>query len=301
MIATYGTDLMRTSVLDVGNAGFAWLRSPGPAMATPLATPPASARASISRLPRDAVWLALPERVHDGVRYDVPGPVSLAGALLRGDDPARAEAGLLLGNVGRTLRRVHELSVPADVPARPPRGVARLGERLSARNEVGRTERLRALVDEVLGADLLRRVSTWCEELMRAEHAQVLLHGGPGLGTLVPDCADPGHGALLIGEDLTSGPWTFDLGWLLGEILELGVALSAARPGTPPPGDLARALFEGYGRSPVSPVGRTAAVRILTHAYDFAAFAGWHEESLRRSLTLVADLADSDGAAALNW
>ncbi|WP_433175452.1 hypothetical protein [Actinoallomurus sp. CA-150999] len=270
-------------------------------MTMPLAMPPAPIGALISRLPRDAVWLALPERVDRGVRYEVPGPVSLAGVLLSGDDPARTEAALLLANVGRTLRRVHELSVPADVPARLPSGAARLTERLSARSDVGRTGRLRTLVDEVLGADRLRLVSTWCEGLMRTESTQVLLHGGPGLGTLIPDSANPGHGALLIGADPTPGPWTLDLGWLLGEILELGGALSATRPGTPPPGDLARALFDGYGRSPVSPVGRTAAVRILTHAYDFAAFAGWHEESVRRSLTLVADLADSDGAAALNW
>ncbi|MCO5971639.1 phosphotransferase [Actinoallomurus soli] len=301
VIAAYGTDLMRTCVLDLGDAGFAWIRSPGPAMATPLPAPPASVRDLISRLPRDAVRPALPERVQDGVRYDAPGPVSLAGALLTGDDPARTGAAPLLRSVGRTLRRVHESPVPADVAARPPRGPARLAERLSAKDEVGRTARLRTLIDEVLGADRLCRVSTWCEGLMRTEGAPVLLHGGPSLGALVPDRSDPGRGALFTGEDVTPGPWTFDLGWLLGEILELGVGLRAVRPGTPPPGDLARALFAGYGRSPVPSVGRAAAVRILTHAYDFAAFAGWHEESLRRSLTLVADLIDSDGAAALTW
>jgi hypothetical protein len=59
------------------------------------------------------------------------------------------------------------------------------------------------------------------------------------------------------------------------------------------------ALSEGYGPpdDPVA-VGRSAVLRVFTHAHDFAAYMGWHPELLEY-LARIAEMVDDDGACAL--
>ncbi|WP_449065831.1 hypothetical protein [Planomonospora algeriensis] len=129
--------------------------------------------------------------------------------------------------------------------------------------------------------------------------ARALLHGGPGLGILLP-LAPGAHGALLTGENLAAGPPESDVGWIIGELVELreSVRRFGARR------DLDFDLFigrvlDGYGAAlDLAAVGRTTALRFLTHLHDFAAYLKWNDV-LVEYLGLVADVIDTAGAGRL--
>ena len=63
-------------------------------------------------------------------------------------------------------------------------------------------------------------VADWHAELLTSAESSALVHGAPGLASIVP-ARQADHGAVLIGEDLACGSPLFDLGWILGEIVEL--------------------------------------------------------------------------------
>ncbi|WP_349345454.1 hypothetical protein [Streptomyces rapamycinicus] len=110
-------------------------------------------------------------------------------------------------------------------------------------------------------------------------------------------------GALLIGEELARGPAEYDVGWLLGELAELRL-LALARTGDDQSvsacEEAARHLLRGYGGDHLDPVplGRVAALRVLTHAHDYAAYVAWTAE-LSDYLDVIAALLDAEGAPAV--
>lgn len=127
------------------------------------------------------------------------------------------------------------------------------------------------------------------------------MHGAPSTASLVPARHHSGMGHLLIGEDLAVGPAEFDVGWPVGELVELreraarrGDASAAERHGA-----LIDAFLSGYPRRVAgAAVGRVAALRFLTHLHDFAAYVGWHD-TLPADLTTVADVIDAAWLGAL--
>ncbi|MCZ0973047.1 hypothetical protein O1L55_19955 [Streptomyces albulus] len=93
-------------------------------------------------------------------------------------------------------------------------------------------------------------------------------HGAAGLGALVID-RDSGGIDLLIGEDVCMTPWYVDLGWVVGELVELQWQVGGDKGAWQ---SLTDALFEGYGRDLGQRWKEIAALRILLHVHDIAAY-----------------------------
>ncbi|MFB6844877.1 hypothetical protein ACFCXS_08460 [Streptomyces sp. NPDC056373] len=282
-VREYGTRYLRITVRYHGDAGFSWLRAPGPAHTVPQRLPPAAVEAALRRVdeavasaaagagtgaapgtagaPRGA-RLALGEPAGGrcarggaaapdaGVLYRVPGAVSVARLLPSGDDTAFRLSLDALADLGRTLRMLHQQ--PWDLPERPPHpGVRRLTTWLCGEEDAPGTSRLRTLARTRLGPSLWARLTDWSGAADEPPGGgAVLLHGAPSTGWLVPSTTG-GHTALLTGEEVTGGDPALDLGWALGELHELRAA--AARglgsAGKGPPVDYpaaAHALLGGY-------------------------------------------------------
>jgi hypothetical protein len=234
----------------------------------------------------------------DGRSYRVRGPESVARRLLHhgpDDDLAR-----ILHGAGRLLRALHGTPVPRELAERPdtrPRGLVRFREWLAGRSPVPRAAHAESLLRPRLGEVRMAALHALCERI--AEDPQpVLCHGAPALGSLVP-AEGTAEGAaeadLLIGEDLCLAPWYFDLGWLLGELVELKWYRGDGHPAWP---RLLDALLQGYGRDLGDSWPRMAALRILLHLHDYTAYVGWDEKTFEKYTGFVMfllDLAADDG------
>ncbi|CAM5645779.1 Aminoglycoside phosphotransferase family protein OS=Streptomyces alboniger OX=132473 GN=CP975_34875 PE=4 SV=1 [Streptomyces alboniger] len=325
-VREYGTRYLRITVRHHGEAGFSWLRAPGPAHTRPQRLPPAAVRAALARVDtavgaaaedRRGAGLALGEwaagpapdaAARPGVLYRVPGAFSVARLLPSGDATAFRLSVSALAEAGRTLRRLHQ--EPWEFPERPPHpGLRRLRAWILGEPTGAGATRLHALARARLGPSLWARLTDWSEAANEpsGQGGAVLLHGAPSTGWLVPSPAG-GHAALLTGEEVTGGDPALDLGWILGELHELRAA--AARglgaSGQGPPVDhpaAARALLSGYaeGASGLPPgTARAATLRLAVHMRDFASFVDWHED-LRHYCDLLAETLAEDGAPALRW
>ncbi|MFJ7078669.1 hypothetical protein [Streptomyces sp. NPDC098781] len=328
-VREYGTRYLRITVRHHGEAGFSWLRSPGPAHTRAQRLPPATVAAALRRVDTAAVGtrLALGERAahagpegakhpdgtaragsRPGVVYRVPGAFSVARLLPCGDETAyRLSVGALSG-LGRTLRRLHQ--EPWDLPERPPHfGVRRLSAWLCGEEDADGASRLRTLARARLGPSLWTRLTDWSEAAdAPLAGGAVLLHGAPSTGWLVPSPAG-GPAALLTGEEVTGGDPALDLGWILGELHELRAAAAhgLGSAGQGPPVDYpaaANALLTGYTGDGAATVprgtARAATLRLAVHMRDFASFVGWHED-LRRYCDLLAEALDEEGTPCLRW
>ncbi|MES5818204.1 hypothetical protein [Streptomyces sp. RG80] len=315
LLMAYGTAFHGTRIHRRG-ASYEWVRHPGPLRREPFTPVTPEVRAAVEALRTGAARLTLGTPDGPARRYPVSGLNPLGTLLLTGpDDETRVAMDRLLHATGRALHTLHTGVPDTDGAARGPAGVGRLAVWLRGGQGPQHAPRLFETVRERLGAERCERVLAWCAETGPDHPDAVFLHGGVSLGALIPDPApDPDTGpptgaarlgvtgTLLIGEDLARGPAEYDVGWLLGELAEFRLLPQ----GSPAP-DAADRLLEsgrrfltGYGPSRLSltAVGRVATLRILTHAHDFAAYVGWHDQ-LPVYADLVADLLDSDGAAAL--
>lgn len=330
-VREYGTRYLRITVRYHGDAGFSWLRTPGPAHTRPQRLPPVAVGAALRRVDtavgdteegRRGARLALgewadgpaPDRAaRPGVRYRVPGAVSVARLLPSGDDTAFRLSVSALADAGRTLRRLHR--EPWEFPERPPHpGIRRLRAWILGEETGPDATRLRAHARTRLGPSRWARLTDWSEAANEPSGGgdAVLLHGAPSTGWLVPSPAG-GHAALLTGEEVTGGDPALDLGWILGELHELrsAAARGLGAAGQGPPVDYpaaARALLAGYtdgagaAGAPALPPGtaRAATLRLAVHMRDFASFVGWHED-LHHYCDLLAETLTEDGAPALQW
>ncbi|MEU1291969.1 hypothetical protein ABZ439_05955 [Streptomyces sp. NPDC005840] len=308
VVRTLGTARVRTTVLTrSGGAEGArgehlWVRRPGPAHEGDLPRPDAATTAMLRASARTGpVRLALPDdRIdgHDGadeVRYSVPGAFSAARLLHVPGEEAHASVREALRGVGVTLRRLHEVPAPPG-PDTPPPGPARLLRWLRGGDGAGSAARLHRAAVTRLGARRLELLAAWAGSAATGPGPRVLLHGGPALGSLVlPWGGDPGPPALLTGEELAWGAADFDIAWLLAELTELALARDRGIGGVPAADipALSGAVTDGYGGTPSQPLlRRVTALRVLTHAHDFASYVGWHEE-LTVYLDLVATATES--------
>ncbi|GAA2794046.1 hypothetical protein GCM10010452_22900 [Crossiella cryophila] len=282
----FGTGFQRTRVHPDGDSAFRWLRTAGPQRPEPLTPVPAQVAAL---LPTDTpAEFATPEFIHSGHSYRASGRSSAADWLFREHPNVPALIGSALHAVGRSLRVLHDS--PGAVSATAP-GPARLLRWLDGDSE------LRTRAAAVWGTQRLDTVRYWCSWAARPG---TLIHGGVSLASIVPPLT-AGRVGLFSGPELATGPAELDLGWLLGELLELreqerlgvlaGVPHDCRR--------LAEAFLRGYGPDfDAAATCRAAVLRFLTHLHDHAVYVGVNDQ-LPRYLTLAADLIDEEGKRAL--
>ncbi|MFF4356309.1 hypothetical protein [Streptomyces sp. NPDC001604] len=308
LVDSFATGYQRTTVHRLTDGSFRWVRSAGADRPVPLVGPGPQARRRLASLRSGTVRVGLPEEAPGALQYTVHGADSAAKLLWAELTPAhRDRLSVALHDTGRLLRTLHDVpdrgTPPGELSGRSgPPGPARLAAWMDTGRGPRAARELHGVLRASFGPRRWETVRSWCAASAEPGPADVLLHGAPSTGSLI--VGDPGLPAadsvLLTGEELAPGSPAFDLGWLLGEFLEL--RMTADRKGTSRPllTELPTALLDGYGTpDDLLAVGRAAVLRIVTHAHDFAAYLGWHPE-----LGLYADVlpgyVDGDGAAALD-
>ncbi|MFC9635106.1 hypothetical protein ACFTY8_39130 [Streptomyces mirabilis] len=74
-------------------------------------------------------------------------------------------------------------------------------------------------------------------------------------------------------------PWPTDLGWLVGELIEL----SWTYGGDPHDWQaFLTSLYSGHGNDLGAQWNRAAALRIALHLHDFSAYVAWQPHEVRR-------------------
>ncbi|MEV4332258.1 hypothetical protein AB0K02_17270 [Streptomyces sp. NPDC049597] len=290
----FGTGLLRTRVTGgTEGGGYTWVRRPGPQAPAPFAAPVPDLDALIAAEGggRHVLW-ASGAVTGDGAGrvYRVRGPESAAGRLLyHGPDDGLVD---VLRDLGRLLRALHDTPVPpvaADALRAAPRGLVRFTDWLAGRSPEPRAAYAESLLRPRLGEVRMAALHELCERIA-ADGDRVLCHGAPALGSLVPaQGTSRGDADMLIGEDVCLAPWYLDLGWTLGELVELKWYRGDSGPAWP---RLLNALFEGYGRDLGDTWPRLAALRVLLHLHDYTAYVGWDEENFEKYTGFVMFLLD---------
>ncbi|WP_214102569.1 hypothetical protein [Acrocarpospora catenulata] len=302
-VKSFGTAFVLTTIVRRRDGDYQWTRRPGLHRGSAMGAPDPGAAALIQATRQGRVPLRLPERVdEEGVTYRTNQDHTLAGLLLgtgagAGEPVTEVErivADTLL-ETGASLARLHALPLPqTGLPS--PEGPRRLLAWLRSGQGPGGAPELHPRAAEILGGDRMAAVAAWCAP---AAGPGALLHGAPSMGILLPML--PGRdGCLLTGENLSAGPPESDLGWLIGELVEFRE--TNRRFGALRDVDydlLIGRVLDGYAAAvDHAAVGRAAAVRFLSHVYDFAAFVRW-KDVLVDYLKLVADVIDAAGEGRL--
>lgn len=289
VVAAYGTGYLRTTITREDDGSHRWTRRPGPDRDGEIRAPHPALRSAVASIPEGRVALTLPEPSGDGgVTYRTRRFRSVAFLFLApppdGTDP-RPLIEDTLTEAARTLARLHAVPVPGVELPDVPTGVRRLLGWLRGGTGPRGAAELHRRAGRVLGRERLDLVESWCAE---SGDRRVLLHGAPGHGVLLPG------GELLIGEDLAAGPPEFDLGWLVGELVEFGHAGPPDAPyGRADHDSFIETLLDAYPAPlDLAAVGRVALLRFLTHTRDYASFMGWHD-MLDGYLTVLADVIDA--------
>lgn len=263
-VREYGTRLLRTRISTTDD-GHLWQRTPGQAAPEPFA--PAVDLPSLSST---GVQVVVGRPDGESRRYRVPGAHAVAGLLL--ENHRQTDFVPHLRGLGRTLRTLHDLEdVPGTEHLTVPRAVRRLTAWIDGDAPVLGAQVSRSRLRSLLGPERWERVDGW----LAAATAQdtVLSHGAASLGSLTIDTVD-GVPALLTGEDLGLAPRGYDVGWVLGELVELAWQMAW------PPAVQQRlfsAVVEGYGSQIDASVRRWMVLRILLHMHDFSAYTdGWN-------------------------
>lgn len=299
LVDRFATGFQRTSIFRLTEGGFRWERSPGDDRVSPQRIPSPELRDALLDLHTTKLSFGLPEPVDGGLGYVTPGATSVAKLLqVVAFGEIRDHLLSAVRDTGRLLRRLHTTVAPELAPPDDSAALARLrfwlehGDGPRAAGPLARRLRQR------LGDDRWAAVTGWCDSFTADSADDVVLHGAPSTGSLVPSPA-PGEAVLLAGEDVMRGQPEFDLGWLLGELLELRLPAASRQGDRPELVELGAVLLAGYGGEfDRDAVGRAAVLRILTHMHDFAAYVGWHPELLVYVDAMPGHI-DSRGRAAL--
>ena len=311
----FATGLLRTRIDGTREHGFVWRRSNGPLSPAPFVTVTTTgtttgtvtgAQLRDLKAPGTVRWAwGVPDGPGGDARvYRARGPESVAGRLLR-EGPYEGLPGTLRG-LGGALRQLHERPAPTAAPlSGRPRGLDRFDLWLGGRSPSPRAAYAESFLRPRIGDEGLGRLRALSASLDGRDGGRevVLSHGAPSLGSLIPavladgdssadssgDGADgPGDGTgdgtgaadMLVGEDLCLAPWQFDVGWTLGELVELnwfrGTDDSAAWSA------VLDAFFEGYGRTLGDAWRDHAAFRVLLHLHDYTAYVDWNERTVER-------------------
>ncbi|WP_320776121.1 hypothetical protein [Streptomyces sp. CRN 30] len=286
-VRAFGTDAVRTEVFATDGGRVRWRRTfaAGSAVLRAVGAVPASVH-----LPHAAVQFVLPRWEGRTAEYPVRGT-----RLLLDSPEGRAT---VFRDLGRGLRSLHALPCDPALP-RGPLGPARLAEWLRSGHGPGLSGLYRGQLRSALGKRRLSRLSQWCAALSEVNEDSVVLHGSVGMGTTV--LAADHRPQLLTGEGLCLGDRWFDLGWLLGELMEVRLVLAGqGRPEVAADlGVSAWELVAGYGIPPDHRVGRVSALRMLSHGLDISSFAAHLVPQLRSHTRLLADVVDAEGTQVL--
>lgn len=257
----FGTRLLQTEVHGRGPST-KWHRRPGPEAPAPFTSDGAIDRELAASL-GDQVRLLVGTPAHSGRSYDLPGNQSVASLMLEASFTDRLPP--VLYHLGKLLAEVHTTSWEHALPDDPPRGARRLRDWLRGTPCTLRAQTAACLVREHLGDEWWLTLQDWAAE---PSNDPVLLHGAPGLGSLVL-AEDDDHAVLLIGEDVSSGPATYDVGWVLGELAELAWQLRW-------PESIKRSALDsflaGYGTIDLESATRWMILRVLLHMHDYSAY-----------------------------
>ncbi|MGX1975447.1 flavoprotein [Streptomyces kronopolitis] len=264
--AEFGTGLLKTSVHNLPTGGSCWRRQPGPLAPTPFQAAGSEAYRLLQGVGALGDARLVTGTVDGPARlYDVCGDVSAAHLLLH-QGPA-TELAKPLHDLGRLLRAVHDLEPPTGSWTGTSRGLARLGEWLAGRAGGPRAACAQGQVRRSLGEARWAQVFAWYSQTV-TDADTTLAHGSAGLGALVVD-RDSGGVDLLTGEDVCVMPWYVDLGWVVGELVELQWQVGGDKAAWQ---SLTDALFEGYGRDLGQRWKEIAVLRILLHVHDIATY-----------------------------
>ncbi|WP_222192514.1 hypothetical protein [Modestobacter italicus] len=292
MVRSTETGHLRTTTRRADSApGFVLHRAAGPLRQHELQLP-AELAARVAGLPVDGLVWSPGRPAGDGLEHAVPGEASVATLVLAGMPlPAVAR---MVAPVGAALAAVHAL--PATSGAAPS-GLRRLEAWLHTGQGPGDAARLHALLADVPG--LTARLRDWVDDL-RTAPARLAL-GAPGMNTLYPDPAGD-RTAVLVTDELADAAPEWDLGWLLGELLEL--ANDPHRTAAPVPLEghpVAEVVLAGHrGADRQGPgaaldrgrLSRAAVLRWVVHLHDYVAYVDWAEDlpaRLQRVGLLAAD------------
>ena len=277
-VAEFGTGLVRTTVVSRPDGTFEWRRSPGPLAPAPFPPVDEEVYGFLAALsPAGGARLALGAAEGSDRVYQVSGQESVAHRLLQDGADAALQAPLY--GLGRLLRALHASDPPASLRDRAAGRLAHLGDWLSGRTPSPRAARAFGHLRSSLGAASWEVVRAWYEQVVRDEDV-VLAHGAPGLGKVIIG-AGGATADVLTGEDVCLAPWYFDLGWVVGELVELRWFLGG-QGGQEAWQGLLEALFSGYGRDLGPTWNRMATLRIIIHLHDFASYVGFPPEEFDR-------------------
>lgn len=268
-----------------GDEHFLWCRRPGPDGPDRLAV----LHAADTHDPVTGVALVAPSVDGDTLVYRVGGPSSAAAWL------ARPEPGFLdtaLDAVHRAAGAVRAVthSTEQGAPAVPPAPLQRLRAHLEGRPCTAEVHRWRTTLDAALGTDGAGAITEMLGAHLGGETAPA--HGGLSIGgiipstTALPDC-------VLSGEDWGHAAPGHDVGWLIGELLELADS-AAHRDDTALAGTLTSTIQTlAVGHEDPTGLVRGATLRVALHAEDYCHFVGWDDTLLRRA-SLMQALSNDD-------
>lgn len=257
-------------------------RRPGVAREDTLSVDP-HVRRLLTSAPAEATWVH-PRTGGDGsevLEFEVPGELSVAALVLAGL-PTDA-AGAMLAPLGAGLAQVHR----HDAGDRPePSGLRRLRRWLRAGTGPGAVDRLHELV---IRMDLQEPLDALVQQLQATGPEGVLSLGAPGMNTVFPRRGGR-QVALLVTDEVSAARPEWDLGWCVGELLELEndvelVPEPRSLGDHPTVAPFLHAYRETGGRADPESVSAAAVLRWAVHLHDFTAFVGWAddvEQRLRR-------------------
>ncbi|MEV4293602.1 hypothetical protein [Microbispora rosea] len=284
-VEAFGTALLRTTISVAGQGGFVWTRSPGPLAPAPFSPMTPELAARIAALDVNGVARLAPGESRGESRvYHVAGEESVADHLLR--DGVRTDLAPALHGLGAALAALHALTPVVPLPPTTSRGLTRLDDWLRDRAPQAWAAQAGAILRDRLGPARWDRLRDWTARAAGVD--TVLAHGAPGLGSVVFDPAS-GIAEVLVGEDLCAAPRQTDLGWAMGELVELSWQLGGD------PRDWQRltdALLEGYGHDLDMEWNHLAAVRIALHLHDYTAYVGWNRAECERYAGFLGFLID---------
>ncbi|GAA2449013.1 hypothetical protein GCM10010421_46590 [Streptomyces glaucus] len=294
LVEEFGTGYQRTAVYRT-DSGYLWVRSPGPDRPGGMVEPGPELRTALTAHTPRGMALRLAEKADESLVYRVKGCKTAARVAL--GRQGGADQGERLASaahaVGRSLAGLHA-DVPVTAAEASPPALSRVIRWMSTGQGPRGAAALHGVLHAHLGPARWRRILRWCQEFAEPGHADtVLLHGAPSLGSVIL-ASEGAADCLLTGEEVSRGAAGYDVGWLVGEILEWDMTASAPENTAKRAAarHVGRALLGGYGALPdATVVSRAAVLRVLTHAHDFAAYRGWHPELTHyaRSLSRLVD------------
>lgn len=280
VLRTTETGYLRTVTMRRPDGRTVLRREPGHLRTPDIGIGLVAVAARVAEVRSPGVDWALPQAHGPAAHFEVPGEASWATLLLAGM-PAAALA-RMVDPLGPALAGVHRLGAAA---GNEPAGLRRLARWLDTGRGPGSTDRLHAVL---LDVPQLREMLVDGIRRLRAA-APTLVLGAPGGNVLYPDPAGD-RTTVLVTDELGDAPPEWDLGWLLGELLELAnnphvVAEPQALDGHP----VAETVLRGYvGPLDRSLLAQAALLRWAVHLHDYAAYVDWPDAAAARLERLAA-------------